>query len=156
MHKAQAEVTGLDLSKGMIEYAQDKYPDLDFVHGDMMEMPFEKDSYDGIWAHGVLFHLETLEEVKAALKEFDRVLKHNGILHLLVKLQKDDEKVKIFSDNEHGDPRIYRFFEKEELDNLLKDAGFETVIHEIYEENERNPEGRHDVTWLHSLSRKVN
>src|SRR5690606_9201271 len=131
------------------------YPDIEFIHADALKIPFENDIFDGIWAHGVLFHFETLEEVKQALKEFDRVLKPGGILHILVKLQKDSQKVKIFS-NEAGDSRVYRFFEKEELKSLLEQAGFQSVILETYEENERNPQGRHDVTWLHSLSKKVN
>lgn len=156
MHTAGAQVTGIDLSQSMISYASSKYPDLKFVHGDILQMPFPNDSYDGIWAHGVLFHLETLEEVKAAFSEFDRVLKNGGILHVLVKLQKDSQKVKVFSDNPHGDSRVYRFFHKEELELLLKESGFESVISETYEENERNPKGRHDVTWLHVLARKIN
>lgn len=155
MTKANALVTGVDLSQGMIDYAQKKYPNIEFQKADMLQMPFENDIFDGVWAHGVLFHLESLDDVKKALQEFDRVLKPGGILHILVKLQKDSQKIKIFS-NQAGDSRVYRFFEKDELKSLLEQAGFQSIILETYEENERNPQGRHDVTWLHSLSKKIN
>jgi len=155
MHKAGAHAVGVDLSEGMIKYAREQYKDLEFHLSDVLTLPFEDDVFDGVWAHGILFHLETEEEVKKALKEFDRVLKKNGVLHVLVKLQKDSQKIKIFDDNPDKHPRIYRFFQKEELNILLGEAGFESIILETYDENERNPKGRHDVTWLHSLSRKV-
>lgn len=150
------DVTGLDLSQGMIEFAREKYPDIEFIHADMLQMPFENDIFDGLWAHGVLFHLETIDQVKKALAEFDRVLKPQGILHVLVKLQKDEHKLKEYSDDTGQYSRLYRFFQKDELKSLLEEAGLQVFILETYEENERNPNGRHDVTWLHSLSKKIN
>lgn len=156
MSTAGIDATGLDLSEGMIKFAQEKYPELKFVHGDMLQIPFPEDSFDGIWAHGSLFHLETNEEIAQAFSEFRRVLKPNGMLHILVKLQKDQDKIKVFSDEQYPGTRLYRFFTQEELKQWLESNGFEIQILDTYDENERNPRGRHDVTWLHSLSKKIN
>lgn len=155
MSTAGVEAIGLDISQGMVDYARNKYPDLEFVHGDMLKIPFPEQTFDGIWAHGSLFHLETEVDVITALQEFNRVLKVDGMLHILVKLQKDNDKLKVFLDEKTGDARLYRFFTQDELKRYLTQAGFEIVILDTYDENERNPRGRHNVTWLHSLSKKV-
>lgn len=155
MDQAGAHATGLDLASGMIEYAQGKYPDLDFVVGDMTQIPFQDQSFDGIWSHGSLFHLETDEDVRKAFQEFVRVLKPSGVLHVLVKQQMDSKKVKVFTDGQHEGARVYRFFTKPELNNFLSEFGFKTIVLESYQENERNPHGRHDVMWLHALAQRI-
>lgn len=155
MHKAGINALGMDLSEGMLSYSRQKYPNLEFVKGDMEHIPFDDKEFDGLWVHGTLLHAETNESVQNSLAEFNRVLKPNGILHILVKKQKDSQPVKVFTDKESGESRLYRFFQEEELKIILGKAGFHTIISETYEENERNPKGRHDVTWIHSLSKKV-
>lgn len=155
MSKSGVAAVGLDLSKGMIDYAKSKYPQLQFLHGDMLQTGFPDQTFDGVWAHASLLHLESEAEVEHALSEFNRIMKPEGMLHVLVKLQKDADKVKIFTDGIGTGARLYRFYTKDELAAHLQKFGFELVIMDTYEENERNPKGRHDVTWLHCLARKV-
>ena len=71
---------GIDLSKSLIEIARNKHPDIEFRQGNILNLPFEDESFDGVWAHASLVHLETTEEVVRALREFNRVLKPGGVM----------------------------------------------------------------------------
>lgn len=70
-------VVGLDLSKGMLRQARGKIQDprVTWKHGDITSLPFPDDSFDVVassWA------LETLQDPRAAVAEFLRVLKPGG------------------------------------------------------------------------------
>jgi len=74
---------GLDVSPGMISKARSKYPDRNFVVGDMLEVVknFESDSYENIVSlYGPLSY--SLEP-KALVKEFHRILKPGGIMMVM-------------------------------------------------------------------------
>lgn len=73
-------VTGLDISKSAIHYAQKKYPHLKFKKADIQKgIPFPNHSYDAITAFDVLEHIPNLREV---MQEIKRVLRPKGILLL--------------------------------------------------------------------------
>lgn len=70
-----AEVTGLDVSPGMIKYAAREYPELDFVCADAHEVPFPGGSFD------LVVCTETLEHVVdplGVLLEIRRCLSPDG------------------------------------------------------------------------------
>lgn len=141
---------GVDLSKSLIEIAKEKNPDIDFVQANFLELPFDDNSFDGVWAHASLLHLETTEEVLQALQEFYRVLKRDGVLHVFVK-QQQGEKTAVVSDKLSGHDRFFQFFTKEEIKNLLEKVGFKI---EILEDNYRGTAGRSELKWVLSLARK--
>src|SRR5262249_14209198 len=47
-HAHGADVVGLDFSERMLELARKKAPELEFVHGDMLVLPFEEASFDSV------------------------------------------------------------------------------------------------------------
>lgn len=76
------KVIGLDFSSAIIEQAKDefapsKYKNLDFQQGDIYQLNFEDNTFDVIYTHQVLQHLQNPVN---ALKELNRVLKPDGIL----------------------------------------------------------------------------
>ncbi len=75
MAKAGALVTALDLSQGMIEEGRKRHPDIEFVHGTAEELPFEDDTFDAVT---ISFGLRNVQNPRAALSEFLRVLKPGG------------------------------------------------------------------------------
>ena len=98
---------GIDLSKSLIEIARNKHPDIEFRQGNILNLPFEDESFDGVWTHASLVHLETTEEVVRALREFNRVLKPGGVMHVFVKQQLGNEKTSVVSDTLSGHERFF-------------------------------------------------
>jgi len=145
---------GIDLSSGLIEVARKTFPTLEFIEGDMTSLPFEDTRFEGIWAHASLLHLETVEDVKKALSEFCRVLKQNGVLHVMVKAQTGKEKTAIVTDSLSKHDRFFQYFTKPEMESLLSGSGFETILLEQYKETDRNPQGRPEVEWILALAKK--
>jgi ubiquinone/menaquinone biosynthesis C-methylase UbiE len=146
------DVVGLDVSQGLIQEAKIQFPTLQFIEGNLLNLPFNNNMFDGVWAHASLLHLETIDEVKTVLKEFHRVLKNKGILHVLVKAQSGKQKTAVVSDAFSNHNRFFQYFTQEELTELLKTSGFTIRSIEQYRETDRNPHGRSEVQWILALA----
>ncbi|MDR7235247.1 demethylmenaquinone methyltransferase/2-methoxy-6-polyprenyl-1,4-benzoquinol methylase [Agrococcus sp. BE272] len=77
MAKAGALVTALDISHGMLEEGRRRHPDIEFVQGSAEELPFDGDTFDAVT---ISFGLRNVQQPRAALSEFHRVLKPGGRL----------------------------------------------------------------------------
>ncbi|TGB01898.1 class I SAM-dependent methyltransferase [Halobacillus salinus] len=77
LHREGYQVTGLDLSKDMIDRANARVrtEGLQFVQGDLTKLPFESESFDGIMA---INSLEWTEVPYQGLEEMKRILKPGG------------------------------------------------------------------------------
>jgi demethylmenaquinone methyltransferase/2-methoxy-6-polyprenyl-1,4-benzoquinol methylase len=73
-------VTGLDFSERMLERARRKGPELEWIRGDLLELPFEDGSCD---AATVGFGVRNVEDLARALRELRRVLRVGGRLGIL-------------------------------------------------------------------------
>lgn len=75
--KSGARVVAADFSAGMIEVGRRKYPDLEFVQADAMDLPFKTGEFDVVT---ISFGLRNVADPKKALREMYRVLKPGGRL----------------------------------------------------------------------------
>jgi demethylmenaquinone methyltransferase/2-methoxy-6-polyprenyl-1,4-benzoquinol methylase len=73
-------VTGLDFSARMLERARRKAPELEWVQGDLLALPFADGSFD---AATVGFGVRNVADLAAALRELRRVLRPGGRLAIL-------------------------------------------------------------------------
>jgi demethylmenaquinone methyltransferase/2-methoxy-6-polyprenyl-1,4-benzoquinol methylase len=73
-------VTGVDFSEPMLERARQKAPELEWVRGDLLALPFADGSFD---AATVGFGVRNVEDLAAAFREFRRVLRSGGRLAVL-------------------------------------------------------------------------
>jgi SAM-dependent methyltransferase len=71
-----ADAVGLDLSRRGLELAAGNVPN-PLVQGDMVQLPFAGESFDGITAYHAVFHVERTTH-PAVYREFARVLKPGG------------------------------------------------------------------------------
>jgi demethylmenaquinone methyltransferase/2-methoxy-6-polyprenyl-1,4-benzoquinol methylase len=78
--KVGGRVTGLDFSERMLERAQRKAPEFDWVSGDLLELPFPDSSFD---AATVGFGVRNVDDLERALRELRRVLRDGGRLGIL-------------------------------------------------------------------------
>jgi ubiquinone/menaquinone biosynthesis C-methylase UbiE len=67
--------TGLDISPKLIELARRKYPDIEFLEGDVEHLPFADASFDGVLLGGIVHHLP---DPSRCAKEVHRVLRPGG------------------------------------------------------------------------------
>ncbi len=80
-HEAGAAgVVGLDFSERMLERARRKAPELEWVQGDVLALPFEDARFESAV---VGFGVRNVEDLEAALKELRRVLRPGGRLGIL-------------------------------------------------------------------------
>jgi demethylmenaquinone methyltransferase/2-methoxy-6-polyprenyl-1,4-benzoquinol methylase len=73
-------VTGLDFSAAMLERARRKAPEIEWVEGDMLALPFGDESFD---AATVGFGVRNVDDLERALRELHRVLRDGGRLAIL-------------------------------------------------------------------------
>ena len=84
------EVIGIDLSKGMLGLARQRYPKIDFKQQDMRSLNFSPKSFEGIFASCSLIHLPK-KDVSSLLRNFHEILKEEGILYLSLQKGKSEE-----------------------------------------------------------------
>ncbi len=144
-------VTGLDISQSLLAIARQKYPELEFVEGNFLNLPFIDNTFDGVWARASLLHLETVEDVIRALSEFNRVLKPGGVIHVYIKQQLGEEKASVVSDSLSNHDRFFQWFTKTEIEELLQKTGF---VITMIEDNVADLSGREEVKWITVLATK--
>lgn len=72
---AGARVVPCDLSFGMLAEGKKRHPELPFVNGDALKLPFKKGTFDAVT---ITFGLRNVEDTVAALREMRRVTKPGG------------------------------------------------------------------------------
>jgi demethylmenaquinone methyltransferase/2-methoxy-6-polyprenyl-1,4-benzoquinol methylase len=78
--RAGGQVTGLDFSEQMLERARRKAPELKWIAGDLLALPFEDASFDAVT---VGFGVRNVDDLERALRELRRVLRTGGRLGIL-------------------------------------------------------------------------
>lgn len=77
LREAGAEVFPTDLSLGMLTEGRRRYPQLQFVAGDALDLPYADDSFDTVT---ISYGLRNVEDTLGALQEMLRVTKPGGQL----------------------------------------------------------------------------
>jgi len=121
---------GVDLSPNMIAEAQRLNPEIHFHQGNMLSLPDADNSWGGIAAFYCIIHIPR-EQIIDALREMKRVLKPGGVLlvtfHIGTEVEHRDE---FFEKPVNLD---FAFYQPDEMENWLNEAGFEleeTLIRE--------------------------
>ncbi|MBT3412944.1 MAG: class I SAM-dependent methyltransferase [Candidatus Jacksonbacteria bacterium] len=141
LQDVSCEYQGVDASEGMIREARKKYPQTPFTIGDMRDLPFADNSFDGVIAIASLNHMLSHADQKKALKEMFRVLKPGGSLFMTNwnlwrisvvgkswwKYNFLRTKSSVVTTRWNGHPLPYYAFTLRELLPLVKDVGFEVL-----------------------------
>ncbi len=113
-------VVGLDLSPGMLCQAQATgTPRL--MCADMRRLPIADGCADGCFVCASLLHLPRTQAAQALL-EFRRVLRPGGALYVGVKEGGEGEE---WVADQEGQERFFAYYRPEEIDRLIRAAGFE-------------------------------
>jgi len=138
-------IYGLDPSKEMLKKAKEKFSDVTFFNSFATNIPFNDNSLDVI---SISFGVRNILDIKEAIKEFNRVLKKDGIVLVLefIKAQNSNTFRKfidyyshkllpkiggILSKNREAynylPNSIKNFFTKNELISLFEEQNFKIV-----------------------------
>jgi demethylmenaquinone methyltransferase / 2-methoxy-6-polyprenyl-1,4-benzoquinol methylase len=147
-HAAGAgRVVGVDFSEQMLERARHKAPELEWVHSDVLALPFEDAGFD---AAVVGFGVRNVEDLEAGLRELRRILRPGGrlgILEITTPRGLLAPFYRVWFDRvvpllgrllPGGDAYTYlpasvrRFPGSEELADLLHECGFENVRYRFF------------------------
>ena len=110
-------VTGIDLSRKMINYARKRCKCPVFRLMDMRKLRFKSKTFGSIWANASILHLSK-KELPQVINEITRVLNKNGILYMSVKKGSGEG---IMRDDRYGGlPKYWSYFSKSELLKYLK------------------------------------
>lgn len=130
------KITALDISHaGLAEYARHHDGDVTLMHGSILDIPCEDESFEGIFNLGVMEHFTT-DELARILPEFNRVLKTGSriilfwppVWGLSVNVLKAVHFVLhnvIKSEIELHPPEYTHIRSRKETAGWLEDAGFE-------------------------------
>ena len=134
------EITCLDASEAMIALSSSR--GLHSVLGDLCAVPFPDESFGGVWAYTSLLHIPKTD-IETALFEIHRVLTKGGIFGLGL-IEGDTEQYRESSGISL--PRLFSFYQKEEVENLLRKYGFTIIYFEQFKPGSKN--------YLNFISRK--
>ena len=123
------EVIGIDVVDVFLEEARKYVPQAKFLEMDMLKIDFPDNYFDGILAHAVLLHLEK-NDVSGVLANFYRILKKGGIIDVGVKLG-EGEGFEADGKLAENEKRFFSYFNKEEIESYVKEAGFEIILSQI-------------------------
>jgi ubiquinone/menaquinone biosynthesis C-methylase UbiE len=84
--KKQFNVTGVDVSKGMLTIARDINPELTYLHGDMRDVHLDK-LFDAVVIPDSIGYMVSLKDLKKAIDTTDRHLNPGGILLIVAQLR---------------------------------------------------------------------
>jgi SAM-dependent methyltransferase len=124
-------VTAIDVHSESLDVARKVAPGATFVHGSVLDLPFEADRFDAVTMFDVLEHLPHKTETQA-LQEVRRVLRPSGVLALS-------------TPHRHWlstylDPAFYfghRHYRRAELRGFLRETGFvverESICGRVYD-----------------------
>lgn len=132
LQDAGLNVVCLDASQSMVDLAKER--GLNALVGDLMKLPFADASFDSVWAYTSLLHVSKVD-VAQAFHEIHRVLKPGGIFGLGL-IEGDGE---IYRQTEKvTSPRLFSFYQKDEVEKHLAEHGFEIEYFETFKPNTKN------------------
>ena len=138
LYRKDLNFYGIDKCKNFVNICKSK--DLNVYEADILQLPFENNSFDYVICTAVIHHLESFERRKKAISELYRVLKPNGKLLISVwfnikeSIQATKKKVEYLGNNDYLIPwgnnkfRYYHFMTFKELSELFNDYKYDVII----------------------------
>jgi ubiquinone/menaquinone biosynthesis C-methylase UbiE len=140
------KVTGIDISKNMINLARKNAPKAKFRQMDFFDMDFSSACFNAVWFEAGLLTVRKKDALKL-LKDIKQLLIQKGIFYVSVKegIGEGSE-----FDKRYGIAKYTAYYSKRELEQLIKKAGFKILKTHIL--NLKPP--YHSHKGINILSRK--
>ena len=112
---------------------------------DIRKLDFKDKSFDGIWCSASFIHLPK-KDAEKALKEFNRVLKEQGIIFL--GLKEGTSEGFESSVNLSREEVFISYYTQKEIEELVRNMGFDIITTYIEQDNEGS-------SWINLFARKI-
>jgi ubiquinone/menaquinone biosynthesis C-methylase UbiE len=119
------QVTGIDIASGMLDLAQQQVPEAHFLEGDMTQLTFPDESFDGIVSIFAIIHVPK-EKHRTIYQNFYRVLKPGGIIFFSTGSTEWEGTGEYL-----GTTMFWSHYNAETSIAFTKDAGFKILSDEI-------------------------
>ena len=123
------DVTGIDFSEVAINQCKERFPQADFLVGDVTNLPFNDNTFDYVTAVHVLEHLDD-KQLAATVREIRRVLVPGGYVFVRSFTERD-----MRSEKRNSSDIYYRFYDMESM--LKAFEGFTVESAELKEDTTR-------------------
>lgn len=124
--KKHFSVTGVDISRGMLEIARKRNPEVAYVRGDMRTVRL-KERFDAVAVPDSIGYMTTLRDLRQAVWNARRHLKPGGVL-LIVALVKEDFRENNFVYTGAGAGARVTIFENNHAPNPRRAAYEATIV----------------------------
>ena len=132
LQQAGKEVVCVDASETMVKLSSKR--GLSSVLARFEKLPFEDQSFDGIWSYTALLHIPK-KSLHVPLNEIFRILKSSDRFALGL-IEGDTEGYQESSGVDM--PRWFSFYQKDEVVDVCKKHGFEIVYFETFKPRSKN------------------
>ena len=134
-YRTDCDFKGCDFSQNLVDICKEK--GLNVVFGDILNVPFEDETFDYTICVAVLHHLFSKKNQRQAILELKRITKKNGKIFILVwAFEQEASSKRQFSSQDNMIPwkdkkqniiawRYYHLFRKDEFFELLDDEEVE-------------------------------
>lgn len=137
------QVVGIDASTNMINEAKKRVPNGEFEIMRFESLNFSEESFDAAWVLDAIPFLEK-KSVENFLSSFYSILKKDAIVFISARQGVGETEIEY---KKLGNSKLkVSFFYEEEIENLLRENGFE-VLNLFTQEGE-------DFTWINVYARK--
>ena len=119
------KVTGVDISKKMVELAKENIPEARFLQKNILALDFANDSFDGIICVYTLWHIPRISH-PSIIQNFHRMLKNDGILVLNTGIYESEGMSNFF-----GEPMLWSTSDPKKTLAAVKDLGFDIIFEGI-------------------------
>ncbi|MFX1483575.1 MAG: class I SAM-dependent methyltransferase [Promethearchaeota archaeon] len=122
------QVTGIDISQKMLDLAKHRVPEATFEVGDMTELQFEDDSFDGIVSTYAVFHIPRTKHLSLFM-DFHRLLKKGGALLFSVGSNETNGTDGVWEwDDFQSVPMFWSYYPPSKTIELLESVDFKVVF----------------------------
>ena len=155
-HDIGMDVWGCDVSDEFINIAKDQLPDeyKDRIKKcDMRWLCFEDESFQIVRHNATLLHMPLIGRgygADKAISESNRVLKTGGLLYLSVKIG-DSNGICCIDTHEGLGDRIYQLYNKNDIEKLLSDNGFNIIDTDNFIEKRSENQ---QIEWYNVIAQK--
>lgn len=118
------KITGIDASHQMLALAKQRFPDMEWLYGDMREIKLTG-QYDAVIAYDSFFHLPITDQIRM-LEQFSHWLKKKGKLLISTGAQEGE----VINSNMHGYPFSYFSMSPENYINCLETNHFKILLNQ--------------------------
>jgi len=132
LQQAGMKVTATDFSDEFVRIVRERFPKVIAHRMDMSAPNLPKNSFDGIYSFASFIHLPR-SQAQQTLNGLSSLLRSSGVLFMaLIKSSKVPEYVIQDLGGRPNNPLLFTCYQFDEIEKLLKNAGFRTVkFHEV-------------------------